>query len=66
MGKAVPTSKLLLPIGQRVEAQRPVGGLTPLAAASGLHPGEPGATQLQLGKPSGASVTTLTFPGLGP
>lgn len=48
------------------EGQRPMGGHLPLAAASGLHPREPGATQLGLGRPSGASVTTLVFPDLGP
>lgn len=36
MGKAVPTSKLLLPIGQRAEAQRPVGGLLQVSTLGNL------------------------------
>ena len=64
-GRQSPPHSCLFPLANPVRARGQWEGTLPLAAASGLHSGEPAATPLGLGKPSGSTVTTFTFSGLG-
>lgn len=55
----------LFPLANPARPRGQWAGASTMAAASGLHPGEPAATPLGLGKPSGSTVTTSTFSVLG-